>query len=358
MINEWTDQFNAFNPVKVLLSRQHLEGCAKDDYLAPIMANSYLTNKCANQCVWCINWGWRNKSPASMPEGHAVKLADFYKEWNIRSTCLGGGESTMHPDLVPFLYRLKENGIKVGIATNGGSHLTKEKLKAMAECSDWIGFSIDAGNARVYSKLHGVPEAEFAKVLKNMEWLADMGADVTYKMLLHPLNIPTIVYATNIARSHGATGIMMRPVGWVNVERTKGKPLLDFRPLLSLLEDQIEVARALESDNFKVYCVLQKFGKELETKVKFRRCWAAPLTVTFGADNFVYSCCDIIDREWSRMCTHYPEPREVLKFWNSEIHKKLVRSIDPHGCPRCTMGAYQEIIEKVIIEDRMMVNFP
>lgn len=358
MITEWTDQLNSFNPIKILLWRQHLEGCAKGDYLPPISVNLYLTNLCSHNCWHCINWGWRQKSPASIPKGHALKLVDFFKEWGIKSVCIGGGESTLHDELAPVLYRLRENGIQIGIATNGGSHLTKEKLRAMAETCTWVGVSVDAGDADTHSLVHGVDKDEFAKVLKNMVWLTNHDTDVTYKMLIHPVMIHTIFEAARIAGNLGCTGIQMRPVGWVNVERTKGQPLVDFKPVLPRLIEQVDQARLLENNSFKVYCVLQKFGQELETKVKFRRCWAAPLTITAGADGWWHNCCDVMDREWNKMWTHYPEPREILKFWNSEKHKRLVQSIDPNQCPRCTFSSYQEIVEKVILEDRMNVNFP
>jgi len=358
MIEEWTSPYNSFNPIKILLWRQHLDGCARGDYLPPISVNLYLTNLCNHNCWHCLNWGWRQKSPASMPPGHALKLADFFREWGIKSVCIGGGESTLHDELALVLYRLKENDIQIGIATNGGSHLTEEKLKAMAECCDWIGFSVDAGDAQTYSKIHGVDESEFGKVLNNMGKLATMGADVTYKMLIHPAMVHTIYEAAETAKSLGATGIQMRPVGWTNVERTKGQPPLDFKPVLPLLKQQVQAARGLEDDKFKVYCVLQKFGQELETEAKFSCCRAAPLTITAGADGWWYNCCDVMDRDWNKLCSHYPDPRGILKFWNSKEHRRLVKSIDPKECPRCTFSSYQEMVEKVILEDRMKMNFP
>lgn len=359
MIEEWVSPYNSFNPIKILLWRQHLEGCAKGDYLPPISANLYLSNLCNHNCWHCINWGWRQKSPASIPKGHTFKLIDFFKEWRIKSVCIGGGESTLHDELAPILYRLKESNIQIGIATNGGSHLTEEKLKAMAETCSWIGFSVDAGDAETHSMIHGVDKDEFGFVIKNMAYLANKGADVTYKMLIHPAMVHTIFDAARTARELGCTGIQMRPVGWVNVERTKGQPPIDFKPVLPLLAEQVGMARQFENDHFKVYCVLQKFGQELETKVKFRRCWAAPLTITAGADGWWYNCCDVMDRTWNKLYTHYPEPREILKFWNSKKHKELVKSIHPSSnCPRCTFSSYQEIVEKVILEDKMRVNFP
>ncbi len=357
-MREWTDWMNPFNPQKILLWREHLEGCAYGDYLSPISANIYLTNLCNHRCIWCINWGWRQKSPASMPEGHPLRLADFLKEWGIKSVCIGGGESTLHDEFAPFLYRLKENGIQVGVATNGGSHLSEEKLKAMAECCTWVGFSIDAGTAEVYSQLHQVDIKELSRVLANMSRLVEMGADVTYKMLWHPLNIPTVYEAAQIAKNIGASGLTMRPVGWENVARTQRQPPLDFKLLLPILEEQIEAARGLESDGFRVHAVTQKFGKELETTVRFTKCWAAPLTITASADGFWCNCCDVMDREWNKLCPHYPDPGEILRFWNSEQHKALVSAIDPKQCPRCTFQPYQEIIENVIAKDQMMVNFP
>jgi molybdenum cofactor biosynthesis enzyme MoaA len=357
MIEEWASPYNPFNPIKILAHWQHLEGCARDDYLPPISVNLYLTNLCNHNCWHCINSGWRQKSPASIPKGHTLKLIGFFKEWGIKSVCLGGGESTLHSELVPVLYKLKESGIKIGIATNGGSHLTERKLKAMAECSDWIGFSIDAGDAKMHSMIHGVEKSEFKIVLKNMAYLAK-GADVTYKMLLHPAMVHTIFEAACIAKDRGAKAIMMRPVGWVNIARTRGQPALDFKSVLRLLRQQVEASQTLEDANFKVYCVLQKFGRELETKVKFSRCWAAPLTVTAGADGWWYNCCDRMEYDWNKMCHHFPDPDTILRYWNSADHKKLVKSINPHDCCRCTFSAYQEIIEKVIQEDKMMANFP
>jgi len=356
LLKQWSSWMNPFNPQKILLWRDHLKGCADGDYLPPIIMNVYSTNLCNHNCWHCINWGWREKTPASMPEGHLLKLANFCKEWGQAAVCYGGGEATLHPDTVPFFYYLKNNEIQLGTATNGGSHLTDEKIKAMAECSTWVGVSVDAGEAEIYSRIHGVDKAEFGKVLNNIEKLSKRGADVTYKMLIHPAMIHTIYRAAKTAKELGATGIQMRPVGWINVERTKGQPPLDFKPQLPLLHEQVEKARELEDDSFKVYCVLEKFGEELETIVRFSRCRAAPLSITAGADGWFYNCCDVMDREWNKLCPHYPEPREVLSFWNSQKHKRLVQSVNPDLCPRCTLATYQEIIEKVIIEDRMMAN--
>jgi len=58
------------------------------------------------------------------------------------------------------------------------------------------------------------------------------------------------------------------------------------------------------------------------------------------------------------LCKHDPDPYKLIEFWNSEEHKTIIKNIDINKCPRCTFTAYNEIIEDVIIKDKMCRLFP
>jgi ssDNA-binding Zn-finger/Zn-ribbon topoisomerase 1 len=79
---------------------------------------------------------------------------------------------------------------------------------------------------------------------------------------------------------------------------------------------------------------------------------------TFGADGNVHICFDMRGRKDLILCSHYPDPREILKVWNTEFHKNMVKNIKVKDCPRCTFGPYNEIAEEVFIKDKMTYRFP
>lgn len=294
-----------------------------------------------------------------------MKLADFYKEWGVHSTCVaGGGEPTLHPEFTPFLYKLAKNGIQSGIITNG-SALTEDQIEAIAECSRWCGFSVDAGENDVYMQVHGVKDSTlFQTVLKNIGTLATVrekhrsSLDIGYKFLIHPDNALTIYKAATIARDLGVNDFHLRPVGWDNIEKTSAMPPLEFASVIEEAKKQIEAAQELETETFHVYGITHKFGPKWERKIKFEKCWATPLLATFGADGRCHLCFDMRGREDLILCSHYPDPHEIQKVWGSAYHKKVIEGINPKECPRCTFGPYNETIEQVIIKDKMCRYFP
>ena len=364
---EWTNKYNPFNSDKVLLWRENMEAIVKGEFLPPVTVDTDPTNLCNYDCVWCNSKGFRRKSPSTIPEEHLIRLADFYKEWGVHSTCIaGGGEPLVNPGLVALIRRLEENGVQSGLITNG-SLMTDEHIDAVAECSRWCGFSMDAGTSEVYMKLKNVSDEKmFYRILRSIEYLAEkrdmLGKksklDIAYKFLIHPDNALTIYEAARIARDIGVNDFHMRPVGWDNIEATKGKQPLDFGRVKEDAEEQIARAQELETDSFHVYGVTHKFGQKWERKIEFEKCLATPLLATFGADGKCHLCFDMRGREDLILCSHYPDPYEIKRVWGSENHKKLIESIDPKTCPRCTFGPYNRAIEEVIIKDKMCKYFP
>ena len=364
-MKEWTTPYNPFNSMKVLMWSDHMDGIVNQDFLPPVQVNTDPSNKCNFDCIWCNAFLNMKKSDAIMTEKHLLNLADFYAEWGVKSTCVaGGGEPLINPGVKKFLLRLHENGVEIGVITNGVL-LNEELSHIMADTCRWVGISVDAGTNETYMKVKNTDKDHlFRQVITNMEYLTSVvkkkkaRCDVAYKYLLHPENSKEIFIAAQLAKSIGIKDFHLRPVGWDNLMKTLGKDPIDFTPLLQTIDLQITASMKLEDENFNFYGIRHKFRPNFQRKVNFSRCWAAPLSLTFSADGNCYFCCDMRGKDDVKLCRHDPDPREVLKHWNSDRHKKMLKDIQVEKCPRCTFGPYNEMIEKIFIQDSMCRNFP
>ena len=323
----------------------------------------------------CNAYDITSSGKKDLPTSHWVNLANFIKSWgsdrpegNPRSACVaGGGESLMHPGAMTFLEAMHKNSLEVGLITNG-SLLTHEKIEIIAKTCRWVGFSIDAATYETFNKIkyEGVVKDDgvFRKVCENVKSLTKLVAqlelknDIAFKFLLSPKNYHEIYDAAVLAKSLGVRDFHLRPVGYLNVTKTKDRTVIYTPEMLQSINTQLEEALKLEDFHFHVYGVRHKFNADFSVKKNFTRCWAIPILPTFAADGNVYMCFDMRGRQNTIMCRHYPDVTEISRFWNSEQHKNLVKNYDITTCPRCTFTAYNEIVENVIIQDKFCRNFP
>lgn len=371
-MKEWNDPWNPFNSAKVLVWREHLENCAKDNYLPPVTVDIDPSNRCMYDCPHCNAYDIIKNSGENMSGEHMIKLVDFLADW--RDSCIqkvpnsacvsGGGEPYMNKEINTLFERMYEKGMQAGIITTGFI-LSDEDIKIAAKSARWIGFSMDSAKTETYNKIKGLKSGDsFNKVIENIKKLTkeikdkNYKCDVAYKFLMTPDNALEIYDAIKLAKEIGTHDFHLRPVGWDNLSKTKGKEKLHFENLTNEINKQLEEGMKLESENFKVYGIRHKFNPDFSKKINFSRCRAIPMLPTFSADGNVHLCFDMRGNKDLILCRHYPDPTEVLKVWNTDKHKDLVKSIDVNKCPRCTFGTYNEIIEKVIIDDSMCRFFP
>lgn len=370
-MKEWSSPYNPFNSMKVLLWREHLQGCASNIYLPPITVDIDPSNRCNFDCVWCNAFDMMNSKAKTkdMSGPHMERLAEFLASWRDkngngpRSACIaGGGEPFMNPETPSLLEYMHRNDLECGVITNG-SIITNEVAKIIAKTCRWVGISMDSATKETFNKIKGLkPNSDiFYKILENIKKLTtyseQTNCDIAYKYLIHPENAAEIGEAAKLAKSLGCRDFHVRPVGWINLTKTDGSTI-DLNSYSSFINKGMEQARDLEDDNFHVYGITHKFKPDLTPKKNFSKCRAIPLLPTFGADGWVHTCFDMRGNENLKLCRHDPDPSEIERFWGSRNHIDVVKSIDVEKCPRCTFSAYNEIIEKVIIDDKMCKFFP
>lgn len=133
-----------------------------DVYVYKIENSLYinLTNKCNNNCVFCIRAGgdlsgynlWLKKEPS------AQEVIDILKQYpQIKSIVFCGyGEPTYKLDeLIKIATYAKENGYTVRLDTNGlGNAINgKDITLDLKNCVDVISISLNADNKELYDKV-------------------------------------------------------------------------------------------------------------------------------------------------------------------------------------------------------------
>lgn len=361
---DWRDKYNPFNSDKVLIWREWLQGCADRDFKPPVTIYVDPSGQCNWNCIWCNSADYNNENNSLISEEHLLRIADFAAAWGVKSIHIfGGGEPLMNPAINSFLNRIHKNGLEAGLITNGAL-LNDETIDTILKTCRWIGISLDAGTNKTFMKVKGLKnEKMFSTVLEKLQQLCvrkkelKSNCSICAKYLMHPVNVYDIVSAIKLARHMGVDDFQIRPAGWENV-KNKDIQKFDFTPLLDEVNNQMEMARELETETFHVYGVWHKFLPNMNPRRRYSKCWASPLVLLFAVDGKCYPCGDRRGQEEYVLCSHYPDIEEVKRMWNSERHKQILESIKIAECPRCVLGPYHEIIEKVFIEDQMCRNFP
>ena len=364
-MTEWTSVFNPFNSMKVLTHPEKFEAILARKPLSPIVINFDMTNKCNYSCRFCMFGGRKRADETSetyrynkkeLPSEYIKTLPKIWKDWGIKAECIGGGgEPTMHPYCLEHIVDVAKQGIDIGFVTNGLLVDNPHYWNTVVKNTKWVGFSVDAGNKQDYAEVKGVSQNNFNRILENLRGLSEAKkrlntkCNIGYKFLLDDKNYTSIFQAAETAKMVGCNTFQFRPA--IN-DYVYSPKQIDF------IQEQITNAQEfLEDDNFHVYGVTHKFNPDFTKKHKFDKCRATMLSTTWCADGGVYMCTDTRGNPWAKLTEHYPNPRDVIKYWGSKEHWDKVDKIDfKNKCDRCTLAFPNEAFEKVFIEDKMERN--
>lgn len=98
----------------------------KDDEFIPSFAENMdikLTNKCDGGCAWCHEGSSVNGKHGDILNEKFIDTLHPYQE-----VAIGGGDATSHPDLIPFLQKLKERKVIANMTVNQIHFEKKQEL--------------------------------------------------------------------------------------------------------------------------------------------------------------------------------------------------------------------------------------
>jgi organic radical activating enzyme len=114
------------NFVTTILSDETKIRETKDDEFIPSFAENMdikLTNKCDGGCAWCHEGSSINGKHGDILNEKFIDTLHPYQE-----IAIGGGDATSHPDLIPFLQKLKEQKVIANMTVNQIHFEKKQEL--------------------------------------------------------------------------------------------------------------------------------------------------------------------------------------------------------------------------------------
>ncbi len=367
---EWTKKYNPFNSDKLLAQVPRWKQIERGKPLpAPALVTVDPINSCNYACTWCNAEYILGHNTGMISNKILDGIADFLKEWEVPTVCIaGGGEPLMHPYTGNFIERLARNGVKSGVVTNG-LYLDKH-LDSLSNCT-WVGVSMDSASQETLTRLKKAQPGDFERTIKGIERLAKLGGElgkpgqahgVSYKYLLHPGNVPEVYAGAKLAKELGCRNFHLRPFGtpWDQLGE-EAKEVFTYREI-EAANEQIEKARELEDDTFRVFGITHKFDGNFQKANEFKTCHAIFMTGVFmpptsKEEGFDLGLC--CDRRGDDMLTvrDLKDLQQVREFLGSEQHWEMFDKIKVDDCPRCTYQPHNMIFENVIEEDNMSPDF-
>jgi MoaA/NifB/PqqE/SkfB family radical SAM enzyme len=111
------------------------------------------TNACVLKCKMCMRSRTETRKVGYMKFDLYTKVIDDISSRVHNIGLLKQGEPLLHPRFVDMVKYAKEKGLNVGFNTNAVL-LDEEKSRELLECGlDWIYFSFDGANKKVYEEI-------------------------------------------------------------------------------------------------------------------------------------------------------------------------------------------------------------
>lgn len=239
-----------------------------------------------------------NNNPNRMLEPALVeKILDDCVEMGVKAVQFtGGGEPTVHPNIVDFLVGAQRRGLKTALVTNGLLlHAKPGLLEAAVNCQ-WVRISIDAASPEVFGQVRpglGGPRGEQLFVaLKNLAALRrlreERGADCTIGagFVVQKENWHEMLEAARLYRDAGADNV--RFSGLFTTEREAY--FAGWREEAEALE-RTTSELVHEPPVFSVFARFHEKVDDLMARPTDPDCYYQQLTTYIGGDGNLYRCC-------------------------------------------------------------------
>jgi MoaA/NifB/PqqE/SkfB family radical SAM enzyme len=167
-----------------------LDAYKRGEVVAPISVEMDLTNNCNYGCPNCV-WGdFIAGSRSGVPKEVALQQIRDCAAIGVKAVIFsGGGEPLLSPILIDCMQLAKEQGLHIGLFTNG-LPLTPERAAVIRKCCDWIRIHLDAASAEGYERRHRASSDHLVLLERNVRQLSEQSTcAVGLGSVLNPDNV-------------------------------------------------------------------------------------------------------------------------------------------------------------------------
>ena len=305
----------AYAPDKALAWPERLEALKAGRQPYPVHVQVIPSDLCNRDCGYCAYRasgyssstlfgekradGSLNRNPNRMLDRELLfRILDDCLAMGVRAiSATGGGEPTLHPNIVEFLRKAQSYRIATALITNGLLLGRTPGLLAATVAGAWARISIDAATEKTFGVvrpgLGGPRGADLRLVLRNLAALralrdADRAScTIGASFVAQKENWREIYDAVKIYREQGADNVRIS-----GTFSTEGSRYFDgWREEAEELERRA-VADFDGKDGFRVHGRLCEKAADLDHGApSIERCWYQEFTTYIGGDGRLYRCC-------------------------------------------------------------------
>lgn len=320
---------------KIVLERMGMYGKVTNCWIT-------LNRACNLKCEWCYA---KDASNRTMQFEDVTKVLDFLKQIDVHSVTLIGGEPTVYPEIFEVIKKARNNGIRVGMVTNGVKLVNKKFLDELIDS----GISSISVSLKGYDKESFIETAKcdaFEDVLQGIRNLSDNSVPYSVSFVLTEKNIPFISKGIDSIVQCGAKSIGL--AFCYNFESCRSNQPGIVNPYLfsQIFMDNYEEINTASNGRFSLHQTLPlcvwpiEFIEKLNERRQIRSiCQLLNKNgLIFDTDLSVIPCNAMYDYKFGKYGVDFEDAITFDKFWNSEkvqqIYDKL-RALPDHECAIC-----------------------
>lgn len=295
------------------------------------------TAACNYNCVHCYVRELHEAATYIDPDIYRHLMVEMPRH-GVKSIFLAGrGEPLMHkstPDMIPLGV---ENGLDIGLLTNG-LLLTPAVSDKVLEPLTFIRFNMLSTDAAHYGRLMGTPEGNLARMRENLVYAAErkarLGADTAIGIYacIFPENAFDLFEMAAWAKNSGADYFVLKPAGQL-IDGT----FRFARELHIQFSEELEKIRALDDDTFTIEIRGEMFDLATATAREYDRCYGIDFLGIIDADGNVGACNGFWKVPEAQYGNLYETP--FGDIWGSAGHhaarNHILDEVNCHNCYMC-----------------------
>jgi hypothetical protein len=330
---------------------EHIDWSFTSD--SPFIVEFDPTSNCNLACPDCISGSLLNQG--QIERDRIKSLTREMVDAGVKGVILiGGGEPMMHLDIGWVIETLGGAGIKIGITTNG--LYLKKHLDVTSKYADWVRVSMDAATSETFNRIRPSKTGKslFDSAINNMQAYAKVkqgklgysfmvfsegnygfkgvaiNTDKVQSLSHIKTNAHEIYAAARLAREIGCDYFEVKPMYDVNHYSVMQK-----QAIADMVEEQIDHAKTLETDSFKVFEALKlratlRGESNLEPKT-YTRCAVAHMR-TLVTSSGVYVCPYFRGVESKNLGDI--DTMSFKEMWHGQKRMAIMEKLDPsRDCP-------------------------
>jgi len=263
-------------------------------------------------------------------------LTDMSKN-GVKSVMFAGeGEPLLFKDLDLIVEHCSKAGIDTSLTTNFVPSNKKATQRYVENCS-WIKVSLNAGTPKTYASVHQTKEADFHRVMQNLEDALrykkqnNLKCTIGVQMLLLPENKNEAVILAKKCKELGVDYLVIKPYSQhLSSETTKYEDI-DYSKMLDIQED----VESVSDDNFSVIFRANTMKKYVQKKQPYDTCHSTPFFWGYiAADGKVFGCSAYLGQDEFCYGNIYDEC--FSSIWEGEKRKQsynyIQNELDIRNC--------------------------